>query len=129
MRALAEEYDKKREAFVSDIREEFTKVCTQLFDEYPLVRSFGWTQYTPFFNDGDECTFSVNSDYPEVNGHWEFQEEVNNMFPKEDWDQVVERVSEILRLIPEDIMLDMFGDHSEVTVTKEGVEVTYYDHD
>lgn len=28
--------------------------------EDPNVHSFGWTQYTPYFNDGDTCEFSVN---------------------------------------------------------------------
>lgn len=28
-----------------------------LADEY--IHSFGWTQYTPYFNDGDPCVFSV----------------------------------------------------------------------
>lgn len=28
-----------------------------LADEY--IDSFGWTQYTPYFNDGDPCVFSV----------------------------------------------------------------------
>lgn len=25
------------------------------------MKAFGWTQYTPYFNDGDPCTFSVNT--------------------------------------------------------------------
>jgi hypothetical protein len=26
----------------------------------PTITEFGWTQYTPYFNDGDVCEFSVN---------------------------------------------------------------------
>jgi len=31
-----------------------------LFDKYPEIRSVVWAQYTPYFNDGDACTFGVN---------------------------------------------------------------------
>lgn len=31
--------------------------------------------------------------------------------------------------IPEDVMEDLFGDHVQVTVTREGMEVEGYDHD
>src|SRR4051794_30400356 len=32
-----------------------------IFEEYgDIVESFGWTQYTPYFNDGDECVFGVH---------------------------------------------------------------------
>ena len=31
-----------------------------IFAEYgDLIHSFGWTQYTPYFNDGDPCEFSM----------------------------------------------------------------------
>jgi hypothetical protein len=27
----------------------------------PVITAFGWVQYTPYFNDGDPCTFSIGS--------------------------------------------------------------------
>lgn len=39
----------------------FFEVAKEIFDKYPTVRAFSWNQYTPYFNDGDECVFSVNS--------------------------------------------------------------------
>src|SRR5277367_5033535 len=42
----------------------FTEMSTELFNENPTLMAFGWTQYTPYFNDGDVCTFRCNSDYP-----------------------------------------------------------------
>jgi hypothetical protein len=29
----------------------------ELFEEFPELESFSWTQYTPYFNDGDTCEF------------------------------------------------------------------------
>lgn len=31
-----------------------------LFEQYPFLHSIYWTQYTPYFNDGDTCEFSVH---------------------------------------------------------------------
>src|SRR5271167_2490401 len=42
----------------------FTEMTTELFNENPTLMAFGWTQYTPYFNDGEECVFRCNSDYP-----------------------------------------------------------------
>lgn len=44
----------------------FTEMSTDLFAENPTLMSFGWTQYTPYFNDGEECVFRCNGRYPTV---------------------------------------------------------------
>jgi len=36
------------------------KAFKQFFDEYPDVSTVQWTQYTPYFMDGDPCIFGVN---------------------------------------------------------------------
>lgn len=38
--------------------EDLEPVFRALIDD-PNVHSFGWTQYTPYFNDGDTCEFGV----------------------------------------------------------------------
>lgn len=37
-----------------------TELCRTLMLEFPIVTELGWTQYTPYFNDGDECIFSFH---------------------------------------------------------------------
>lgn len=44
----------------------FIEMSTELFNENPTLMSFGWTQYTPYFNDGEECVFRCGGDYPTV---------------------------------------------------------------
>lgn len=40
-----------------------------LFDKWgDKLESIGWVQYTPYFNDGDTCEFSVHTEYPYING-------------------------------------------------------------
>src|ERR1044072_2458439 len=37
----------------------FKQMSRQIFTDFPVVSKFGWTQYTPYFNDGDECVFGI----------------------------------------------------------------------
>jgi hypothetical protein len=36
------------------------EMANGIFNAFPCVRAVQWTQYTPYFNDGDLCYFSVN---------------------------------------------------------------------
>lgn len=42
-----------------------------LFKKHKTFKNFSWTQYTPYFNDGDPCTFGVNKDYLTIDGESE----------------------------------------------------------
>ena len=39
----------------------FHGAIATFFKTYPEVAAVRWTQYTPYFNDGDTCEFGVNS--------------------------------------------------------------------
>lgn len=56
---------KKHEAELQKKLHEGMKV---LFNEYPEVDNVSFTAYTPYFNDGDECTYSCHVDYCAFNG-------------------------------------------------------------
>lgn len=45
--------------FQTEAQELFKEITKEFFDLSPTVKAVTWTQYTPFFNDGDECVFSV----------------------------------------------------------------------
>jgi hypothetical protein len=130
---------------------EFTKT---IFEEYPKIKSFSWKQYTPYFNDGDTCTFSVDTNYicvndeyvDEVNwlhptnitnyGNWnrelkvyEGQVETPNSEYDEEMAKAVEEIREFLSEFDDDFYLHQFGDHAEVTITADGVSIDEYDHD
>jgi hypothetical protein len=61
-------FEEKKKAMLAEIQKEFPTMFVDLFKQAPNLKSFGWTQYTPYFNDGDTCEFSVNIGYPWVNG-------------------------------------------------------------
>lgn len=118
-------YYELRKKFVNDFSELITKeIFNEIFDKNPKLESFGWKQYTTYFNDGDECTFSANTDYIDINGI--------DMYDLEDeeLDNLGKDISELLSNISDEIMKDMFGDHKTVTIYKNKIEIECYDdHD
>jgi hypothetical protein len=52
-------------------KKNFENALKMLFENFPKLESFSWLQYTPHWNDGDECNFSASTDYIEINGEEE----------------------------------------------------------
>jgi hypothetical protein len=55
------EAKKAYDALVSEAGTEraMAEVFKEIFAKYPLVKALGWHQYTPYFNDGESCTFGI----------------------------------------------------------------------
>jgi len=51
-----------------ELQAEFNGALAELFDAYPFVKSVSFAAYTPYFNDGDTCEYSVHHDYCQFNG-------------------------------------------------------------
>lgn len=113
----------------------------ELFATHPTLKQVKWQQYTPYFNDGDECRFGVHEFYSSIEGvvskygedadggagyvsSWDLEGEA-----KEKAAPVLSAVTELARLIPKDVMLAAFGDHVEVVATRDGFTVNDYQHD
>lgn len=57
------EINKQKEELVSQLRTDFAPMLKPLFEKSNgKIESIGWIQYTPYFNDGDECEFSVHTE-------------------------------------------------------------------
>jgi hypothetical protein len=123
-------------------QEAFKEGATELFDAHHKLDSFGWTQYTPYFNDGDTCTFSANIDEPRINGEdqWDLPALRKTIglgaarVPNPEFDTelaaAADAVSEFLGGFDSEDFQDMFGDHMQVTVLRDGrLEVAEYEHD
>ena len=153
---------RKKQAEIKELQKELQKKSAdiflssfkRLFEENPKLKSFGWTQYTPYFNDGDTCTFSVNTDWIYINGipvddsDWvnettitnygtwnrdkkvyEGRTEVPNLNYDEELSKASNEISEFLSNFDNEFFISQFGDHAEITVTAEGVSVDEYEHD
>ena len=130
-----------------------------LMKENPLIAGVRWTQYTPHFNDGDECVFGINEpefkfnlgapskseddeEYDGGNEGWyddyyiddEFFEKRTDILNHKDVASVKKAVKDIHTVYSklcdmENQIKSMFGDGVQVTVTADGVETEEYDHD
>lgn len=85
------------------------------------IESYSWTQYTPYFNDGDACVFGVYRE-PKIDGEWVYENPNNR-----DKGEVIEA---FLNKFTDEEFFDMFGDHVEITVSADiGVVTSHVDHD
>lgn len=145
------------------IKAEFQQTAQQLFKETtkvffvenPAVKAIVWNQYTPYFNDGDTCEFSVHEpcftnaegdDLDDIS--WgEYNGDREGIWASESWGinnsqaqaddayigvnaQSCYNFSNIITSAEmQDVMLHMFGDHVRVVVTAEGFDVSSCDHD
>jgi hypothetical protein len=75
---------------LKDIQKDFPEIVKSIFEQSEKIKSFGWSQYTPYFNDGDECTFSSNVDYPYVNGEDVEDSDENTFLSKGVYDTITE---------------------------------------
>lgn len=152
----------------------FHTAVSNFFNNYPEVSAVIWQQYTPYFNDGDTCEFSVHepaflsaADYDaysegnldniyeyssfEAPSDWVYKSAANveNKY-RQEYQKTIDKYEELAKNfgnrlteiqigvdnfhklfneIGSDVMLSLFGDHVQVTVTKDGIEVDEYSHD
>ena len=128
------EYDAKikkmREELSNEFKAQFKEISQEIFAKYPDIIKFGWTQYTPYFNDGDACVFSyygmsVCNDSETADDDlydWEDMWTAGKKYPElAEFEKVLSAST--------DILLAMFGDHVMITVTPQGIDVDEYEHD
>ena len=61
--ALIEEQRALKAKFQAEAQAMFKETMKEFFDKNPGITALKWTQYTPYFNDGDACVFGVNDVY------------------------------------------------------------------
>lgn len=57
LKAIKQQYDATKKVLGKTFIQE---VAAPFFAEFPEITAVIWTQYTPYFNDGDPCEFYVN---------------------------------------------------------------------
>lgn len=81
LNVLIEAQQELAKKFREEAQELFKDVTKEFFDKNPGIKAVVWTQYTPYFNDGDECIFGVNDptftnaegdDLDDVTGYGEY---------------------------------------------------------
>ena len=136
---IADAKKKAKEEGQAALKEAFL----ELFEVQPKLKGVYWTQYTPYFNDGEPCYFRVNEAY--LSAEWTKEEDAEHSsddmhfeYPstwkatdeeKATKEPVYKAVRELFAAIPDEVMEATFGDHVEVIATREGFEVNDYSHD
>jgi len=150
---LIEEQRELRAKFQATAQALFKETTKQFFDKNPAVTAIHWTQYTPYFNDGDECVFSIRDVYftnanseqmGDVTDWGDYEGEDDTVWSETSWGFTyhkdknfegvnlddVENFSELVSGSEmQDVMKEMFGDHVRVVATREGFDVQEYNHD
>lgn len=151
---IREKISELKKELVGKSTEIFTDFQKEIFDKYPQLKSFGWSQYTPYFNDGDTCQFSANTDYIKINDEWVddsewicekittnwgkwnqehrvYEGRVEELNPKynEELAKANDEIVDFLSKFDNDFYLSKFGDHSEITITKDSMTIEDHDHD
>lgn len=119
---IEEEIRKVKKEILEPSIKIFTDLTKNIFEEHPKLESFGWNQYTPYFNDvGDTCNFSANTDYIYING----KPAENNP----DLLKISDEIKQLLSKFNKNFFMSQFGDHAEITVTDKGISVDECEHD
>lgn len=115
------------------LKEEFKN----FFAAHPECKALRWTQYTPYFNDGEPCTFSRGEFTANMQDTAEdagddgdgFDYLYGDEFKKGGKYEAASKAIAALEDIDADIYKMVFDDHVQVTATKDGFEVEEYSHD
>lgn len=136
----ARERIKRAQDEVRDLCKKAFSEGTQAIFADPSVINVSWRQYTPYFNDGEECVFGLHgvtvngrepSDYNDKWYDWDDDDgPLGTPLPK----PPIETGREIIRFIEsfnddQQTLKMMFGDHVKVTLTRDGVDIEEYQHD
>lgn len=107
--------------------------------EHPEVESLRFRAYTPYWNDGDECTYRVRDPSLRLVGargdEGDYEDGYQDRFDlsggavTKPLGEALGRLGDVLRNA-EDAVKATFGDHVQVTVGRDGnAEVEQYEHD
>jgi hypothetical protein len=133
---------KAKDELAKNGQEMFAKAVKEIFEENKdWLESFSWTQFTPYFADGEVPEFYANHDDPEINGENAYdvnflKESIgpyHNRTPNPDYmperTEIVNQLKKLINSLGEETLQEIFGDHVKVTITINGIATEEYDHD
>ena len=111
---------------------------TDLKKAIPTLEAVKWHQYTPYFNDGDTCTFSLHGVYFRFEGVKEDAGDYEDGFLDTYTIKIANLTNVQMEILEnfeeelghlEELLEEAIGDHMEVTLNAEGIETEEYSHD
>lgn len=139
-------FEKQKKALVKELKKDLKSVLKEIFNTVPSIKSIYWTQYTPYFMDGDTCEFSINEiivsnskdEFVDYAGDDDFEDDTlwtdnadsvsSEYVPDAAQRKLLKDFSNIV-FKSEDLIKEIFGDHVRVIGTKTGFKTEEYDHE
>ena len=99
--SFIQEYTDFQNSFRQKATVKIKEVFKQFWEENPDIKVVVWTQYAPYFNDGDACVFRINdptfsnaTDEDDINDlrYGEYNGDNEDIWTAESWD--IDKISE-----------------------------------
>lgn len=154
---LIASYKETMQLMQEKLRFEFKNIISKIFEQAPALNAIVWIQYTPYFNDGEQCLFNVHSPnftnaekeedldciyWGEYSGdnksimclngdeNLKYFNDKELEFAKKIKFEDCIKLSDIMTSNEmENVMLSMFGNHVRVIATRNGFAISEFDHD
>ena len=97
----------------SDSQSLIEQAAQELFRAAPEINHIYWIQYTPYFNDGEPCSFSRHDIYYVLTGDTEVDGEGSYLYTKQDYDTALANLEEVRKYVA-----DPTGWFEEVKIKK-----------
>jgi len=142
------EVNAAKEEYQTKAREAIGKVFKLFMEQNPEVKRIVWTQYTPWFNDGETCVFSINDpmfvakepENAEDMSYYEWEEDdliwstgkykTESAHPASD--ALEANINKLTTFMNdnETMLQEVLGDHVAVTILADGTTlIDEYEHD
>lgn len=148
LKEILDQFKAYNEKFQQEAQALLKTAFKEFFATNPAIKAVIWNQYSPYFNDGDECVFSVNmpiftnaEDEDIEDCRWEdYEGDKEDIFVLSEYDDEIggegwnkNSIDEISAIIQsnemENVFHVMFGNHARVVATIDGFDVEVLDHD
>lgn len=97
------------------VKELLLERSKEIFETYPDIKGFCWNQYTPYFNDGEPCVFGWTGDF------YLFNDDGDDEYCNQTL------IINFLANVEDDELYELFGDHAQIIVKRDGIVVETYD--
>lgn len=112
---IQSEYNKQIEVMRTNMHKD---LFVPIFEKFPNVGYFSWSQFTPSFNDGDACYFGVyNDEHTIVDIKGEDIEEYSD-----EWETINNYIHEVVKPFDEEMMEKLFGE-GKIIVTPTDITI------
>lgn len=154
LQEMNEQFEAAKKRFTDEGKEALAGAFKEFFAKHPRAGCIRWEQYTPYFNDGDTCTFGVgewtvhravedatdeDGDYVDLSGRCLYHELTGRSWEPGYEERVAARSADdvafiadfeaLLAACSEELLLAVLGDHVQVVATADGFTVEDYDHE